>query len=405
MDREWYSDDPEWQKSHQNADAARKEQRAAKDYREKQERAQQAQDLSTQTAIDEKLAARKHLASQGTSGYTEKEVETRRFWERFLNNESFYSPYADLLETRQRKDEEQRRAEMAADSSTQAAMDEKLAERRYWNEFAAEEYAKDKKTVKYSRAIYNEKTGEIFIPDSEERGKGKWEAVSLKGKIHVDPKEERRFRILSNGMAAVMTGAAAAITKKPTALMLQPVVANLIEAGLLTKEYQTRDYIMNNPHTNEVGISISGAFGARASYSIGIAADCYGNIGIICTPGLGGGTPSASVGMYSSWTNAPHIDKLSGESVQLGGSVGAGFLAGASIGADVIGFYNKEENKAYYGFSSSVGVTVVPALLPVSAEGHGDVSYSTIKNMINLLDVLAQRKEVAYEKTQFHSKK
>ena len=134
MDREWYSDDPQWQESHRDTDSAKAEQRATKTYREQQERAQQAQDLSTQTAIDEKLAARKHLASQGTSGYTEKKVETRRFWERFVNNESFYSPYADLLETRQRRDEEQRRAEMAADSSTQAAIDEKLQIRKYEEE-------------------------------------------------------------------------------------------------------------------------------------------------------------------------------------------------------------------------------------------------------------------------------
>ena len=69
MDREWYSDDPEWQKSHQDADSARAEQRAAKDYREKQEKAQQARDLSTQAAMDEKLAMRKSLDSNNAVTY------------------------------------------------------------------------------------------------------------------------------------------------------------------------------------------------------------------------------------------------------------------------------------------------------------------------------------------------
>ena len=66
-------DDPEWQKSHQDADSARAEQRAAKDYREKQEKAQQARDLSTQAAIDEKLAAKKRIAIQPIKGYDENE--------------------------------------------------------------------------------------------------------------------------------------------------------------------------------------------------------------------------------------------------------------------------------------------------------------------------------------------
>ena len=81
MDREWYSDDPEWQKSHQDADSARAEQRAAKDYREKQEKDQQAKDLSTQAAINEKFAVGDYLASQPGKEYTEAEKETQKFWD------------------------------------------------------------------------------------------------------------------------------------------------------------------------------------------------------------------------------------------------------------------------------------------------------------------------------------
>ena len=75
MDREWYSDDPEWQKSHQDADSARAEQRAAKDYREQQEKAQQAKDLSTQAAMEEKLTIRdyqKRLETLYSGEYTDR---------------------------------------------------------------------------------------------------------------------------------------------------------------------------------------------------------------------------------------------------------------------------------------------------------------------------------------------
>ena len=71
MDREWYSDDPEWQKSHQDADSARAEQRAANEYREKQEKARQAKDLSTQAAMDEKKAMRKSLDSNNAVTYNQ----------------------------------------------------------------------------------------------------------------------------------------------------------------------------------------------------------------------------------------------------------------------------------------------------------------------------------------------
>ena len=102
MDREWYSDDPEWQKSHQDADSARAEQRAAREYQtqreqaereqmardssvesareeqlaaqkylEQREREQKAYDLSTEAAIDEKLAMRAQVAIQSNLEYTE----------------------------------------------------------------------------------------------------------------------------------------------------------------------------------------------------------------------------------------------------------------------------------------------------------------------------------------------
>ena len=389
MEREWYSDDPQWQAAHRSVDEARDEQLAARRYQEQRERGQKAYDLSTQAALDEKFARRENLANKPVGGYTEKEENTRRFWENFLNNDSFYSPHQDLLESRQRRDAAQHRTEMAEDASTQGAMDEKLAERRYWNSFAAEEYAKDNESHKQSGVLYNEHTGEIFIPARKDNEPSGWEAYSMDGKIHVDPKVERRFSLLSNGISAVFAGAASAVTKKPTVMMLQPVIANLIEAGLLRKEYGTEEYILNNPHTNEVGISISGAFGAHASGSIGVATDCYGNIGIVISGGGGAGTPSASAGMYSAITNAPQIDYLRGTSTQVGGSVAVGPPAAKmSAGVDVMGFYCPQTGETYYGISTNVGVTVTPAFAPISAEMHGNISTSFVLDLKKLWENL-----------------
>ena len=121
--------------------------------------------------------------------------------------------------------------------------------------------------------------------------------------------------MLSNGISAVMTGATAVITKEPSVLMLQPVITNLIEAGLLANEYQTQDYIMNNPHTNEVGISLSGARGLYGGGTMSLAADCYGNIAIMHSNDYGAGTPSASAAIFHSRTNAPLVKNLEGLSV------------------------------------------------------------------------------------------
>ena len=354
---------------------------------EQREGMQQAKDLSTQAALNEKLAVRSYFANKPDSGYTEQEEAAQRFWENFINNDNFYSSYRDLLESRRERDEEEKRRSMAADSSTQAAMDEKLAERRYWNDFAADEYAKENNVAKSSGVLYNEHTGEIFIPASKANEPSGWETYSLNGKIHVDPKVERRFSWLSNGIAAVLTGATAIVTEEPSTVLLQPIITNLIEAGLLANEYQTQEYIMNNPHTNEVGISLSGAGGLYGGGTISLAADCYGNIAIMHSNDYGAGTPGASAAIFHSRTNAPLVENLQGLSVAVGGSGGPNF----SLGADVIGFCNPDTGEAYYGWSVSGGISLWPVGVP--AELHGKVSYTTIEHMVSLMDMLYPEKE------------
>jgi len=365
--RQWYEDDPAWQEAVRDADAAREEQRAAGNYYATREQNQREQEDKTET--------RNSLASQIDNLYTGFTEEAQKFWENFLNNDSFYSPYQDLLESRQKRDEEEKRRAMAADSSTQGALDEKLAERRYWNELAAKAYEKENLTTVDSGVLYNEHTGEIFVPTKKDNEYGIWTAYSLDGKILVDPEVERRFGVLSNGISAVLTGTGAVVTKQSSVLMLQPIMATLVKAGLLEKKYEGKEYVLNNPHTNEVGISVSGALGARASGSVGIAADCYGNIGIVLSGGGGTGTPNASVGVYSTRTNAPQIDLLSGKSVQIGGAVGP-------VGVDVVGFCNPNSGEAYYGISTNVGMSLV------SADLHASIEHSTVINMKDLFEQL-----------------
>ena len=74
-----------------------------------------------------------------------------------------------------------------------------------------------------------------------------------------------------------------------------------------------------------------GAFSSSTCYSHkGITVDTKGNVAVqgSFSGGVTGGTPSASVTLYQSRTNAPNINKLEGVGYQLGGSVGfpvAGF--------------------------------------------------------------------------------
>ena len=391
MEREWCSDDPKWQESHRDADAARAEQRAARKYQEQREQAEReqiARDASVQSAREEQLAARKHLASQGASGYTEKEIETRRFWENFINNDSFNLPYRDLLESRRERDEAQRRAEMAAESSTQAAMDEKLAERRHWNNVAVESYVRRKGVLPNPGVLYNEHTGEIYIPANKEDGAGGWEAFSMGKRVHVDPKVERRFSWLSNGVSAVLTAATAKITNEPSVLMLQPIITNLLEAGLLANKYETQDYVMNNPHTNEVGISVSASAGKQKGGTFSISADCYGNVAIMHSPEKGFNTTAdISGGVVHTRTNAPLAIYHEGESTSRGGSVSiplADVPLEVSAGADVVAFCNPYTGEAYTGLSMNGSISLWSIAVP--GELHEKTTKTTIKRMIQLMD-------------------
>jgi hypothetical protein len=175
---------------------------------------------------------------------------------------------------------------------------------------------------------------------------------------------------------------------------IQSVVSNLIEAGLLRGIYGTKEYVLNNPHTNEIGISFTGAFGGRLSYSFGIISDCYGNLGLIGTPSyLGGGTPSASLSGYSTWTTAPQINSTD-ETVSVGGSMGL-FTASPSVGIDLLGLVDSKTGEVFYGYSTNIGFSIWPEGVPV--EMHGSYASNDVDEeklafqlMVNLVDIVCR---------------
>ena len=68
--------------------------------------------------------------------------------------------------------------------------------------------------------------------------------------------------------------------------------------------------------------------------------DRKGNVGIIVSANTGGGTPSASLSIYKSNTNAPTIYHQKGSSAQIGGSIDIG----ASLGLEYVVFPDSTTN-------------------------------------------------------------
>jgi len=64
--------------------------------------------------------------------------------------------------------------------------------------------------------------------------------------------------------------------------------------------------------------------GVVARGTISVAVDHEGGIALVNTLGTGGSTPTVSGGPGATFTNAPDVNKLAGDSIQIGGSVTAG---------------------------------------------------------------------------------
>ncbi len=109
--------------------------------------------------------------------------------------------------------------------------------------------------------------------------------------------------------------------------------------------------------TEAIGISDALAFGLRLSGGVQVVKDDKGNYGIIIYSGVGGGTPSASIGITFTQTGANSIDDL----VNWGGSAGLSSIW-SIFGTDV----NVGEGWIGETFSLGVGVPIL--------EVHGEIT-------------------------------
>lgn len=115
------------------------------------------------------------------------------------------------------------------------------------------------------------------------------------------------------------------------------------------------------------------------SGSLSVTTDTKGNVGIAVSGGVGGGSPSASVGVIQTATTAPDIYQQRGSSTQVGGSAD---IMGISIGIETSIFQNSDTLDTYYGGNLMAGIGA-----PIPAELHGEVAYSYV-NGINIYDAM-----------------
>ena len=131
--------------------------------------------------------------------------------------------------------------------------------------------------------------------------------------------------------------------------------------------------------TIAVGFEGSAAFGPRATGGAQLALETVsGDIYFLTYFGLGGGTPSASVGGTVTTTSANSVKYLEGLGATMGISGPLPILGGGSAGVELA------FGKGYGGstFSGSFG-TPLP-------EMHGEVTYTIAVNITDVLEMIGE---------------
>ena len=118
--------------------------------------------------------------------------------------------------------------------------------------------------------------------------------------------------------------------------------------------------LSNVDATYSTGINVSGTPSAFIfNAQVGLSIDTKGNIAVQSSAGGGvtGGSPSASISVYHSVTNAPSIDKLEGPGYQIGGSIGAPVYGVPLVaGFDFNILPDDVLNTAYVGLTATFGL-------------------------------------------------
>ena len=136
----------------------------------------------------------------------------------------------------------------------------------------------------------------------------------------------------------------------------------------------------NSDGTISIGGVLAGGFGLYGSISGQVSIDLKGNIAIQGSAGGGGGSPSASASVFISSSNAPNVNKLEGETYQIGGSAGEGISVGGEYGF----FSDNKTGEAYHSGTIMVGAGINGIL----AEGHGEVVHTETVAQWNIVDIV-----------------
>ena len=147
-------------------------------------------------------------------------------------------------------------------------------------------------------------------------------------------------------------------------------------------EEKKEDAGSNIDGTVTIGITGSAAFGPAVSVSTGYTFDAKGNVGRIFTANGGGGFPSAGVGRYVAFNNAPTIYHQEGLGTAVGASGGPAVI---NIGGDYNMLIDKTNGRTYHGGT----VALTYGLYPTVVEVHGEVGNTWVRGF-NIYDKAIQ---------------
>lgn len=178
---------------------------------------------------------------------------------------------------------------------------------------------------------------------------------------------------------------------KPTAKAIKSGAKKVVDATLKPLILAMRDTLSQADGTFACGINAVGSWPGiwSVNYQYGLAVDFKGNVAIQSTfvGGVTTGTPSGSIGLYATVTNAPTVNDLAGPGYQIGGSVNV--ISPSGLGVSGGGELNiidatSTRGKYYYGATGLLGITAWPG-----GETHAEWGETTNVSTFNIYDTMA----------------
>ena len=127
------------------------------------------------------------------------------------------------------------------------------------------------------------------------------------------------------------------------------------------------------PGTQSMGVSYSVVAAGGGGLSVGVAADCKGNVCAFASVVGEAGTLNVGASIFETRTNAPSVEKLAGSAYQTGGTFGF-------LGYEISAFQDSENaTKMYTGHTFSWSST--------PAELHAGTSNTIVSTPINIFSM------------------